>query len=221
MTELFKTFRSAIPVSAKHGSISAEVYLPVAPTAILTLGHGAGSNMDQPFLRQLSAALAATNVATIRYNFLYSENRKKMPDRFPAAAEVIRAVIRFTREQYPAIPLFCGGKSFGGRMTSMTLADSSEPDVRGIVFFGFPLHPAGSPSVERAAHLEKLSLPMLFLQGSKDALATPELLKPIIPTLKSATIIEFDGADHSFKGGKQTNVQTLASAASAWINMHT
>lgn len=221
MTEGFKIFRSTVNVSAKYGSISVEVYYPNEANAILTLGHGAGSNMDQPFMRQLSAALASTNIATIRYNFLYSEKGKKMPDRFPAASQVVRAVIRFTREQYPQLPLFCGGKSFGGRMTSMTLADMSEADVRGVVFFGFPLHPAGSPSVERADHLKNLSMPLLFLQGTRDALATPDLLKPIIPKFKSATLIEFEGADHSFKGGKGTSVHTLADAASAWINKHT
>ena len=161
------------------------------------------------------------DVATLRYNFLYTEKGKKMPDRFPAASAVIRAVITFSRSQLPHVPLFCGGKSFGGRMTSMTLSEHEESGVRGIVFFGFPLHPAGSPSVERADHLTKLSLPLLFLQGTKDALATPELLRPIISRLSTATMIEFEGADHSFKGGKLASVHALASSASTWINKHT
>lgn len=221
MKETFEVSRITIPISSKEGSVSAETYLPRDPLAVLTLGHGAGSNMDQPFLRQLSAEFAAARIATMRYNFLYTEKRKKMPDRFPAASAVIRAVFDFARTQHPGTPLFGGGKSFGGRMTSMTLADRMEPEVRGLIFFGFPLHPAGSPSVERAAHLHAVGLPMLFLQGTRDALATPELLRPIIPTLKTATLVEFEGADHSFKGGKLASVQALVSAASAWINKHT
>ena len=221
LKETFDVSRFTIPVSEKEGTVSAETYLPTKPVALLTLGHGAGSNMDQPFLRQLSAGLAELGVASIRYNFLYSEKRKKMPDRFPAASAVIRAVVDFARTQYPGLPLFCGGKSFGGRMSSMTLADRVEPGVRGLIFFGFPLHPAGSPSVERSVHLLEIALPMLFLQGTRDALATPELLRPIIPRLKDATLIEFEGADHSFKGGKTANPRALASAAWGWINKHT
>jgi uncharacterized protein len=213
--------RSSVFVNDKLGSVTIETCQPESIKAITTLGHGAGSTLDQPFLRQLATALAAHGIASIRYNFFYSENRKKMPDRFPAASAVIKAVIHHASGLFPGIPLFCAGKSFGGRMSSMTVAAEGLSAVKGIVFFGFPLHPAGTPSVERAGHLEELTIPTLFLQGTKDALATPELLRPIVKNLSHGTLIEFEGADHSFKGNKQASVTNLAAEAAAWINKHT
>jgi uncharacterized protein len=220
MDTSYQTIRIPIPVSEKYGSVSAEIFEPASFTAILAIGHGAGSTLDQPFLAQLASALAAQGICTLRYNFFYSENKKKMPDRFPVASLVVQAVIDYAANRYPNISLFAGGKSFGGRMTSMTLAESNDPRVKGIVFFGFPLHPAGSPGVERAEHLTKVQIPMLFLQGTKDELAYPDLLRPIIANLPAATLIEFQGADHSFKGGKQTSVDAISSASSSWINGH-
>jgi uncharacterized protein len=220
MTEPFKTSRISINVSDKLGSVSAEIYEPETVSAVITLGHGAGSNMDQPFLKQLSSALAKQEVAVMRFNFLYTENRKKMPDRFPTASAVVIAAVNEARRRFPTQPLFCAGKSFGGRMSSMTLAEHPNLPVKGIVFFGFPLHPAGSPSVERAVHLEQLTVPLLFLQGTRDDLATPELLRGVITKLQHPTLVEFEGADHSFKGGKKASVEALAHSAAAWIKNH-
>ena len=221
MAEVYQTIRFQIPVLSKEGAVTTEIFEPDSPTAALVIGHGAGSNLDQPFLKQLSVALARQGIITIRFNFLYSELKKKMPDRFPAAAAVIRTVLQEAHRRYGDLPLFGGGKSFGGRMTSMTLAHDGDPRVKGIVFLGFPLHPSGSPSVERAAHLQNLSVPLLFLQGTRDALATPELLRPEVAKLANAVLIEYQGADHSFKGGKQASVDNIASAIASWIKDHT
>jgi uncharacterized protein len=221
MAEIFQTIRFHIPIPTKGASVTGEIFEPDSPTAVLAIGHGAGSNLDQPFLKQLSAALARQQIITIRFNFLYSELKKKMPDRFPVAAVVIRAVLHEAHRRYPDLPVFGGGKSFGGRMTSMTLAEVADPTARGIVFFGFPLHPSGSPSVERAAHLQNLSIPLLFLQGTRDALATPELLRPEVARLSNAVLVEYEGADHSFKGGKQASIDNIASQVASWIKDRT
>jgi uncharacterized protein len=213
--------RLSLPVTDKLGSVTVEICHPESIKAVVTLGHGAGSNLDQPFLKQIATALASHGICSIRFNFIYTEHRKKMPDRFPTAAAVIKGVIHFAASRFPGVPVFCAGKSFGGRMSSMTVAAEEFPDVKGIVFFGFPLHPAGSPSVERASHLEEITVPMLFLHGTKDALANPELLRPVINKLAHATLIEFEGADHSFKGGKQASVTNLAAEAATWINKYT
>jgi uncharacterized protein len=221
MPENYQTVRLRVPVDAKDASVTVEIFEPASPKAVLVIGHGAGSNLDQPFLRQLSEALAARQIITLRFNFLYTELRKKMPDRLPVAAAVIRGVLFHAQTRYPNLPIFGGGKSFGGRMTSMTLADAPDTKIKGIVFLGFPLHPSGSPSVERAAHLQNLRLPLLFLQGTRDALATPELLRPEVAKLANATLIEFEGADHSFKGGKQAGIQNITSAIDSWIKVYT
>lgn len=210
-------FQTKIPVNEKYGHVSAEVMEPANSWAVLTVGHGAGSTYNQPFLVRLCEALGQEGVCTIRYNFIYSEQRRKMPDRFPVAALPVRAVVNFAASRYPGSPIFGGGKSFGGRMTSMTQAEEPLPDLRGIVFFGFPLHPAGSPSVDRAAHLIKLSVPTLFIQGTKDDLATISLIREVVESLPMATLKEFEGADHSFKGGKLATPQAIAATASAWM----
>jgi uncharacterized protein len=215
--ESFKTSRSVVGLPGGKDSFSIEVYEPSSPRAVMTVGHGAGTNMDHQFLKKLCAELAALDIATIRFNFLYTERGRKMPDRFPAAAAVVNALFTQTVLAFPTLPVFGSGKSFGGRMTSMTLAEFPNVAVKGIVFFGFPLHPAGSPSVERATHLQKIQLPLLFLQGTRDELATMELLETTLDKLPLATLIRFEGADHSFKGGKQTSIQALAQAAASWI----
>ncbi len=216
MNSAIQISRSQLPVE-ERGHITVEVVTQENPLAVLTLGHGAGSNLDQAFLKQLSTELASRRIATIRFNFLYSEQKKKMPDRFPAASAAIRAVFQLAKSSFADVPLFAGGKSFGGRMSSMTLSEGN-PGVEGIIFYGFPLHPAGSPSVERADHLAKVGIPMLFIQGTTDALATPDLLRPIVTSLPGATLHEIEGADHSFKGGGSAGgVKALAGVTAAWV----
>jgi predicted alpha/beta-hydrolase family hydrolase len=167
--------------------------------AALVLAHGAGAGMRHAFLEEVAAGLAARGVATLRYQFPFMEAGSKRPDRPPVAQAAVRAAVAEAAYLLPGVPLFAGGKSFGGRMTSQAQAADPLPDVRGLVFFGFPLHPAGKPSVERAAHLSQVNVPMLFLQGTRDELAALELLRPVVGHLgEQATLEVFEDADHSF-----------------------
>lgn len=213
----FKTTSLKIRVSDKIGDISAEIIEPESSIAMITLAHGAGTDMHHVFLCKLAVDLARLHVSTIRFNFPYKEQNRKMPDRYPVAAATIRAVIKTADTHFPGLPLFCSGKSFGGRMTSQTLADQEHVSVKGIIFFGFPLHPADNPSVVRAEHLNKITLPMLFLQGTKDMLAYMELLEGVCKQLKTATLITIEGADHSFNKGRQSVIAPLAQQSTHWI----
>lgn len=217
-TASFRVENFSVLVSDKAGSVSAEVYEPPSPHAVLTLAHSAGSDMYHVFLQRLSEHFAAHNIATVRFNFPYRENGKKMPDRYPVAAATVLAVINETVRRFPGLPLFCSGKSFGGRMSSMTLVEHPRDEVKGLVFFGFPLHPPDKPSVERAKHLEKSGIPMLFLQGTKDKLAYFDLMKAECDKLKQTTLIALEGADHSLSRGKQSGAELLAQRSAHWIN---
>lgn len=198
-------------------SVSAEVYLPPSPKAIYVFAHGAGAGMNHTFMKELSEALANLQIATLRYNFLYMEQKKKRPD-FPTVAhKAVEAAIQKAHELFPKLPLLAGGKSFGGRMTSQFLSSDYDTNVKGIAFVGFPLHPAGKPSVDRAAHLKNVKLPMLFLQGTKDALAEWELIEHVCAELPLSKLIRLEGADHSFKAVKKQNlIPVLASEISRW-----
>jgi predicted alpha/beta-hydrolase family hydrolase len=206
----------SLPLSTGD-ELSAEIYLPDNAIAILVLAHGAGAGMNHAFMKSIAEELAHLNIATLRYNFLYMEQKKKRPD-FPAVAhQAVAAAILKAHGLYPKIPVFAGGKSFGGRMTSQYLAKHPSDFVKGIVFVGFPLHPAGKPSVERAEHLKSIKFPMLFLQGTRDALAEWSLVKDTTESLPSATLKKFEGADHSFKAGKKNLLPELASAMYEWV----
>lgn len=199
-------------------SVSAEVYQPQKPIAILVLAHGAGANMHHKFMKDLSAELAALNIATLRYNFLYMELKKKRPD-FPAVAhKAVAAAIAQAHELFPKLPLYAGGKSFGGRMTSQYMSTNDILHVKGLVFVGFPLHAAGNPGIERAEHLSTVKQPMLFLQGSRDALAEWPLIEKVCKKLPTATLTRFENADHSFKSGKLNLIPELAEKISQWIS---
>jgi uncharacterized protein len=211
-SEEFRVF-----VSEKVGSVSAILFRPDFPGAIVTLAHSAGSDMHQPFLQQICEAFAANNIATIRFNFPYRENGKKMPDRYPTAAATIISIIDQAIDRFPGVPIFCAGKSFGGRMSSMTLAEHKRPQVKGLIFFGFPLHPPDKPSVERAEHLEKSGIPMLFFQGTKDKLAYVDLIKAECAKLDRTTLIVLEGVDHSLTRGKQSGVELLVQRSAHWI----
>lgn len=163
-------------------------------------GHGAGAGMRHPFMTAAAAALGERGIATLRYQFPYMEQRTFRPDRQPVLLGAVRAAVATARAAAPDLPLLAGGKSMGGRMTSLAAAEQPLPDVRGLVFFGFPLHPAGAPAVTRAAHLERVTVPLLFLQGTRDTLADLTLLEPIVERLGArATLHVVDGADHGFK----------------------
>jgi uncharacterized protein len=217
MSKGFSSERITISLTGRTDQVSGEWYTPTQPLAIVTLGHGAGSNMDQPFLKSLAGRLAENGIAVLRFNFLYSENKKKMPDRFPVASAAILGAIKAATERFPSLPVFCSGKSFGGRMSSMTLAESSIAAVKGLIFFGFPLHPADTPSVDRAEHLSNIRIPMLFLQGTKDALAYFELISKVTAGLPSAALVPFEGADHSFNKGKATIMDQLVDESLRFI----
>src|SRR6202166_5005403 len=165
------------------GEVSALLMLPAEARVMLALAHGAGAGMAHPFLASLAAELAAAGVATLRYQFPYMEERRRVPDSPAVLTATVRAAVRTAAEAAPRLPLIAGGKSMGGRMTSQAAAQQPLESVRGLVFFGFPLHPPNKPGTKRAEHLKKVTVPMLFLQGTRDTLADLTLLKPICEEL--------------------------------------
>ncbi|WP_422030393.1 alpha/beta family hydrolase [Reyranella sp.] len=198
-------------------SVSALYQKAPDASALLVLAHGAGAGMLHPFMTSVADLLAERGVSTLRFQFPYMEAGSKRPDRPATAHAAIRAAVQKAAKIAPALPLFAGGKSFGGRMTSQAQALEPLPNVRGLVFLGFPLHPAGKPSVERAAHLRDIDIPQLFLQGTRDALAEPALLRKVMKRLgKRATYRPVVQADHSFavlvRSGR-TNQEVLAELA--------
>jgi predicted alpha/beta-hydrolase family hydrolase len=172
---------------------------PEGARTAYVFAHGAGAGMAHKSMTAIAEGLAVRGVATLRFNFLYMERGLKRPDAPALAHAAVRAAVNETRRLAPELALFAGGKSFGGRMTSQAQAVSPLPHVRGLVFFAFPLHPAGKPGDERARHLGDVALPMLFLQGANDALASLDLLRPVVARLGArATLHVVDHADHSF-----------------------
>lgn len=180
-------------------AVSVLLQVPAQAKACYVMAHGAGAGMTHAFMRDVADGLDDRHVATLRFQFPSMEAESKRPDRPALAQATVRAAADAARRALPGLPLFAGGKSFGGRMTSQAQAERALPDVRGLVFFGFPLHPAGKPSIARAAHLGDVAIPMLFLQGTRDALAERPLLEPMIAGLKpKATLAFVEHADHSF-----------------------
>jgi predicted alpha/beta-hydrolase family hydrolase len=213
-------FSLAVPGA---GEVSAVLLRPARAHALLVLAHGAGAGMRHSFLEALSRELAAAGVATLRYQFPYMEHKRRGPDRPKILTETVRAAIRAAIEREPDLPLLAGGKSMGGRMTSLAASEQPLDKVRGLVFVGFPLHAPKKPGIQRAEHLQGVHLPMLFLQGTRDPLADLDLLRPICTSLgPSATLHVIDTADHSFhvlKRSGQTDaqiLQELAQAISSW-----
>jgi uncharacterized protein len=213
-----KTKSVSIKVSSTIGKVSGIAFIPEKPTSAIALAHGAGAGMDHIFMKTLATALAEQNIATLRFNFPYMENKKGAPDRPPTAHATIEAAIAKAQELFPKIPVFASGKSFGGRMSSQYLSEHPELDVKGIIFFGFPLHASGKPSIERADHLKKVKVPMLFLQGTRDTLAEWALIESVTKPLKKAKLVKLEGADHSFKAGKTDTMSLLVNATKEWID---
>ncbi len=210
-----------LTVSPSAGTVSAIHIADEHPLAIFTLAHGAGAGMDHRFMEALAIALAHARIATLRFNFPFAEQGKRRPDAPAVAHLTVAAAIAKARELHPGLPLFVAGKSFGGRMGSQYVAAHPDPAIDGLVFYGFPLHPAGKPATERAAHLHAVGMPMLFLQGSKDALATWELIQSVCATLPTASLVRFDGADHAFKAGKTDTMPLLVDATVGWLGLRT
>jgi predicted alpha/beta-hydrolase family hydrolase len=206
--------------------VSGLLQAPTGARACYVLAHGAGAGMTHPFMADTAKGLAERGIATLRYQFPYMEQRSKRPDAPSVAHATVRAAVMEAARLVAELPLFAGGKSFGGRMTSQAQAVSPLPGVRGLVFLGFPLHPAGRPSDDRAEHLFKVEIPMLFLQGTRDALAELQLLQPLTERLSArATLKLFQDADHSFhvparSGRKDSEVRAeLLDTLANWIEI--
>jgi uncharacterized protein len=205
------------------GQVSALLLRPEKAKWLLVLGHGAGAGMHHPFMSNLANALAGVGVATLRYQFPYMEERRKVPDAPAVLTATVAAAVWAAAKAAPGLPLFAGGKSMGGRMTSQAAAQQPLEGVRGLIFFGFPLHPPNRPGAKRAEHLAKVNVPMLFLQGTRDTLADLKLLKPICAKLgERAALHIIETADHSFhvlkKSGRTDEevLHELAVATAAW-----
>ena len=204
-------------VSPSIGAVSG-IYTTAGPAkCIMTLAHGAGAGMDHSFMATLASSLAEAGIATLRFNFPFAEHRKGRPDTPAVAHQTIAAAIAHAQDEFPSLPLFASGKSFGGRMTSQYLSAHPGVSVKGIVFYGFPLHPAGKPSIDRAEHLHDIKTRMLFLQGTKDDLATWDLIESVCATLATATLVKIEGANHMFKAGKKDVMSLLVNATAEWI----
>ena len=187
------------------GPVSALLLKSRDASCLLLFAHGAGADMRHRFMENMSHELASLGIATLRYQFPYTEKGSNRPDPRSILLATVRSAVALANDVSDGLPLLAGGKSMGGRMTSLAAAKETLLGVRGIVFFGFPLHPAGQPSTDRAEHLSNVKLPMLFLQGTRDALADLTLLKPICKKLgKRATMYVIDEADHSFHVPKRT-----------------
>ena len=205
--------------------VSGLLQVPPHARAAYVFAHGAGAGMTHPFMAAVAAELGERGIATLRYQFPYMEARARRPDPPKIAQAAVRAAVAAARRSVGELALFAGGKSFGGRMTSQAQAEAPLDGVRGLVFAGFPLHPAGKPSRERAEHLSRVNVPMLFLQGTRDALAALDQLRPMCRALgQRATLKLFEDADHSFHvpartGRTDADVRAaILDALAAWID---
>ena len=212
-----KTKSLSLKVSPSIGTVSAESIVPQRSKCIMTIAHGAGAGMHHTFMVALAQSLAEEEIATLRFNFPFTENKKGRPDIPAVAHQTIEAAILKAQKLFPKLPLFVAGKSFGGRMTSQYIAAHPNGNVKGIIFYGFPLHAPGKPSIERAEHLKGVKTPMLFLQGSKDEFATWKLIEKVTSSLPLAELIKIEGANHGFKAGKQDIIKLLATITKDWI----
>src|SRR6187200_511168 len=212
-----KTKSLSLKVSPSIGTVSAESIVPQRSKCIMTIAHGAGAGMHHTFMVALAQSLAEEEIATLRFNFPFTENKKGRPDIPAVAHQTIEAAILKAQKLFPKLPLFVAGKSFGGRMTSQYIAAHPNGNVKGIIFYGFPLHAPGKPSIERAEHLKDVKTPMLFLQGSKDEFATWKLIEKVTSSLPLAELIKIEGANHGFKAGKQDIIKLLATITKDWI----
>jgi len=211
-----------IEVGDRPGSVGALLAVPPQASHLLVFAHGAGAGMRHAFMDAAAAALGTRGIATLRYQFPYMQNASRRPDPPAVLQATVRAAVRAAAEAAPDLPLLAGGKSMGGRMTSLAAASEPLEGVRGLVFFGFPLQPAGSPAVARGAHLSRVTVPMLFLQGTRDKLAELDLLRPLVAPIPGATLQILEGADHSFhllKSAGRSDEDVLAEMArtvAAW-----
>jgi uncharacterized protein len=209
----------------RAGAVSALLLRPPQARAVYVFAHGAGAGMTHASMEVIAAGLAARGIATLRYQFPYMEKGSKRPDPPAVAHATVRAAVAEAAQRCAGLPIFAGGKSFGGRMTSQAQAIKPLAGVRGLVFLAFPLHPAGKPSSERATHLADIKIPMLFLQGTRDALAELKLLEPMVKELGSlATLHIVKEADHSLhvlvRSGRNDRevMDEVLDAFAAWVD---
>ncbi|SFJ32341.1 alpha/beta family hydrolase [Bradyrhizobium sp. Gha] len=207
------------------GTVSAILMVPADARACYILAHGAGAGMRHASMEKIAEGLADRGIATFRFNFPYMETKQGRPDQPVVAHATIRAAVEEATRLCPGVKLVAGGKSFGGRMTSQAQSKAALPGVKGLAFLGFPLHADKKPSTERAEHLHRVAVPMLFLQGTRDGLADLGLLRPVVAALGAkATLHEIEGGDHSFavlKKSGRTNDEALAEVLdtlAAWID---
>ena len=190
----------ALRIPVGNDSVSALLIRPALAKAFYVFAHGAGAGMRHKAMESNAQGLAERGIATLRYQFPYMEKGSKRVDPAKVAHAAVRAAVAEAAKLAPDLPLFAGGRSFGGRMTSQSQADAPLPGVRGLAFLGFPLHPAGKPGIERAEHLSRVPIPMLFVSGERDALAEMDLLRPVVAGLgERATLHVVPAADHSLK----------------------
>ena len=220
-----KTDNFHFQASKSSRNVSAVLMTPEDAKYLLVLAHGAGAGMKHPFMEILSAKLVEKNFAVFRYQFPYFEKVKRSPDPPNILTATVRSAVDAVSNKLKGLPVYAGGKSLGGRMTSIAASKEALPNVKGIIFFGFPLHAPGKPSSDRSEHLFKVTVPMLFLQGTRDKLADLNLLKLVIKKLKNkAELHIIEGADHSFhilKSSGRTDeqvIEELADSSREWIN---
>ena len=197
--------------------VSARLELPAGARACYVLAHGAGAGMQHPFMSAAARELGALGIATLRFQFPYMEERSRRPDPPPLCHATVRAAVLEAARRLPALPLIGGGRSFGGRMSSQAQAIEPLPGVRGLAFLGFPLHPAGAPSDSRARHLFDVRIPMLFLQGARDALAERGLLAALVGRLGARAMLRLvEDADHSFHVPARSGRNDVEVRAELW-----
>lgn len=211
-------------VSETTGVMSGLLLKPEHAVSLLVFAHGAGAGMRHRFIEDLSQKLAGLGVATMRYQFPYMEKRVKRPDSEGVLIATVQSALIAAEKYSDGLPIFAGGKSMGGRMTSLTLAKAPMDKLHGLIFFGFPLHAPGAPSAERGKHLADVQVPMLFIQGSRDALADLKLLKPLCAQLDGrAELFVVEGGDHSLhmakRSGRTDNevLDEVAAKTSSWM----
>jgi len=209
---------------ADAGAVSALALTPERPRCAFVFAHGAGAGMNHAYMVAMAQALARRGVATLRFQFPFMERGAKRTDSPGVAQAAVRAAVAEARRRWPDLPLFAGGKSFGGRMSSQAQADRPLVGISGLAFVGFPLHPAGKPGTERAAHLANVHAPMLFLQGTRDELADLGLLQQVLaPLRESATLHVEHDADHAFHVRKSSGrddkqvVESMADVMAEWF----
>ena len=210
-------------VNDQSGSVSALVNESSSPKYVLVLAHGAGAGMEHSFMASLAEAVSAKSGHVVRFNFPYMEKGRKAPGSPKEAVATVARVVEEVGKLYPQLPIVLSGKSYGGRMASHWLAEGKSDSIKGIIYFGFPLHAPGKDGKERANHLTQVTLPQLFIQGTNDKLANFELISQVVAEQSNATLHEIANADHSFKVPKKSGKSAdevlleIAEVADQWV----